>query len=297
MVIRTIDLSRHGIAVLVAGSIAEGEPLKIVVEEARGGHRRLWQWRGRVVSVRAEADGHRVGIEFSSPEVGPEDAIRWLRAEGRDALIRLDPAWTPPDADEAEGAGAGVDFEVASPAESGASASRLATVVALAGFLADQFTKALAFAPAGGRPVLREVMPGVLTGIRVQNGGSFGGLAAEMPLASTLCGLVALGLIGLLARWAVREGDRWSGTEALGWGLLMAGMFGNIADRLTLGYVRDFLHTRLWPAWVFNLADVMTILGALMLLGVWALALAFGSASSSNSPGPEIPAEPSPRVC
>jgi signal peptidase II len=39
-------------------------------------------------------------------------------------------------------------------------------------------------------------------------------------------------------------------------GMLMAGVLGNMYDRLTLGYVRDMIHglpSVYWPAWIVNL--------------------------------------------
>jgi hypothetical protein len=44
-------------------------------------------------------------------------------------------------------------------------------------------------------------------------------------------------------------------------------MLGNTADRLTLGFVRYFLVAACWPSWIFNLADVLVVVGALLLLG------------------------------
>ena len=46
-------------------------------------------------------------------------------------------------------------------------------------------------------------------------------------------------------------------------GLILAGAFGNLIDRLRLGYVVDFLDFRVWP--VFNLADSALTIGALLL--------------------------------
>src|SRR5947209_1434941 len=54
-------------------------------------------------------------------------------------------------------------------------------------------------------------------------------------------------------------------------GLLSAGMLGNSADRLVLGYVRDFLVATPFPTLIFNLADVLIVLGFVLLLGSWAL--------------------------
>lgn len=48
-------------------------------------------------------------------------------------------------------------------------------------------------------------------------------------------------------------------------GLQLGGAVGNLADRLRLGHVTDFID---FGPWIFNLADVAIILGALILAGV-----------------------------
>jgi signal peptidase II len=45
--------------------------------------------------------------------------------------------------------------------------------------------------------------------------------------------------------------------------LILAGALGNLIDRLTLGYVIDFLDFRIWP--VFNIADSAITVGAILL--------------------------------
>lgn len=45
--------------------------------------------------------------------------------------------------------------------------------------------------------------------------------------------------------------------------LIMAGTTGNAIDRIFLGYVRDFIDLKVWP--VFNLADSINLIGAIML--------------------------------
>jgi len=44
---------------------------------------------------------------------------------------------------------------------------------------------------------------------------------------------------------------------------ILAGALGNLIDRLTLGYVIDFLDFRIWP--VFNIADSAITVGAVLL--------------------------------
>ena len=50
----------------------------------------------------------------------------------------------------------------------------------------------------------------------------------------------------------------------LGVGLLAGGAIGNLIDRVTTGYVVDFLDFRIWP--VFNLADVAIVTGVSCLM-------------------------------
>lgn len=58
-----------------------------------------------------------------------------------------------------------------------------------------------------------------------------------------------------------RQGLSWAGQSAFV--LVLAGAVSNIADRLYLGYVRDFLDIGL--GFTFNLADAMIILGLIMI--------------------------------
>lgn len=49
-----------------------------------------------------------------------------------------------------------------------------------------------------------------------------------------------------------------------GLSLIMAGGFGNLADRLVYGYVVDFLDFRVWP--IFNVADISVCVGCGLLV-------------------------------
>lgn len=50
----------------------------------------------------------------------------------------------------------------------------------------------------------------------------------------------------------------------LGLAFILGGALGNLADRLRLGYVIDFLDFKIWP--VFNVADSAITLGAFILM-------------------------------
>jgi len=48
-------------------------------------------------------------------------------------------------------------------------------------------------------------------------------------------------------------------------GLLIGGSVSNLADRIRVGHVTDFIDVRYWPA--FNLADSFIVIGVAILLG------------------------------
>ena len=80
--------------------------------------------------------------------------------------------------------------------------------------------------------------------------------------ANRLLTFVSIGLIVAL-QWMRR---RWPKDDAwLQWGALLvtAGAVGNLYDRVTGGFVVDFLHLHHWP--VFNVADSCITIGAVML--------------------------------
>lgn len=89
-------------------------------------------------------------------------------------------------------------------------------------------------------------------------GAAFGmGRGANKLLTAVSIGLV-IALQVMRRRWP--KNDPW-----LQWGALLvtAGAVGNLYDRLTFGFVVDFLHIHHWP--VFNVADSCITIGAALL--------------------------------
>jgi len=68
--------------------------------------------------------------------------------------------------------------------------------------------------------------------------------------------------------WAVRKYGRASRWLTFGLGCVFGGAMGNLWDRLSLGYVRDFIHCFIgryhWPT--FNIADSAICVGAAILV-------------------------------
>lgn len=133
-------------------------------------------------------------------------------------------------------------------------------------FLADQASKAWAVGRLRHGEVVR-VFDGVLhfgyaenPGIafgRLQGGGEFG-----RWMLAALAGLAVAGLLAYFFR-TKRTDDRIMGALAL----LLAGVAGNLCDRVRLGHVVDFIEVYIgsyqWPS--FNVADAAICTGAVLL--------------------------------
>lgn len=134
-------------------------------------------------------------------------------------------------------------------------------LTALAVLALDQYTKHVVSTEfAVGES--RIFVPNLLWWTYVQNHSGAFGLFGTQPLL--LIGL-ALAVLGIF--WfAFREHAERSGLVRVAFGAIAGGAFGNIFDRIRLGYVVDFADLRWWP--VFNVADSCITIGvALLILG------------------------------
>jgi signal peptidase II len=95
----------------------------------------------------------------------------------------------------------------------------------------------------------------------VQNSGIAFGL---FPDATTIVIVVTAMVIAWLLVVFARSGARHP-VMPVGLGLVVGGSVSNLADRVRLGHVTDFLDLDFWPA--FNLADTFIVVGVALLLG------------------------------
>jgi signal peptidase II len=95
----------------------------------------------------------------------------------------------------------------------------------------------------------------------VQNSGIAFGLFAEATSVVIVLTLVA---VAWMIVYFSRSGARHP-LLPVAVGLLIGGSVSNLADRIRLGHVTDFLDLRYWPA--FNLADSFIVIGVAILLG------------------------------
>lgn len=138
--------------------------------------------------------------------------------------------------------------------------------VALAAIGADQLTK---IAVERALPLNASWTPleGIAPFFRFTHVSNTGAAFGLFPTGSLLFAVVALvvGAIILVYNFRLPAGNL---LLRLALGLQLGGALGNLADRLRLGHVTDFLDFGPWP--VFNLADV-SIVGGVLLLGLLTL--------------------------
>ena len=132
-------------------------------------------------------------------------------------------------------------------------------LVACLTLAADQLSKQLVLATLQvGESI--PVIPHVLHLTYVQNTGAAFGLFKGLQPLFVLLAIVVIG-------WLARElRARTSPADPVAWGcaLVLGGALGNLADRLRLFYVVDFIDIRIWP--VFNIGDSAITIGVILLL-------------------------------
>lgn len=132
-------------------------------------------------------------------------------------------------------------------------------IVALFILSSDQLAKFI----VSNKLSLHESIPvinGLFSLTLVRNrGAAFGILKNQAPLF-ILASLFAVGLIYSEIRKNKKSGF---GVYAFSLSLILGGALGNLIDRISYGYVIDFLDFHIWP--VFNIADSAITVGAVLL--------------------------------
>lgn len=148
-------------------------------------------------------------------------------------------------------------------------------VLALSVFAADQWSKLAvqSFFEERGvtidnlRAVESEPVLGGLFGLRLakNTGAAFGLFGGGASTPFLLLAVSVLGMAAAVWIYWYYSGSRWLRTA---WACAAGGGFGNLLDRLRLGYVVDFIDVDIgayqWP--YFNLADTFLCVGAGMLI-------------------------------
>jgi signal peptidase II len=145
---------------------------------------------------------------------------------------------------------------------------RVQLLVAVAVVVLDQIVKAM----VRSRLMLHEsvtVIPGFFDLTRVHNtGAAYGFLnGVDFPFKTALLACVATAALIGLTLYAVKL-DRSQALTRAGLTLVIGGAAGNLIDRVTAGYVLDFvdLYRGDWHFWAFNVADSAISIGVALMI-------------------------------
>jgi signal peptidase II len=142
-------------------------------------------------------------------------------------------------------------------------AAAAVTVVAL-----DQVTKALVLALLPLHESV-SIVPELLDFTHVRNTGAAFGLlnAVDVPFKPLLMTTIALAALLAIGVFAARTSTG-EPLARIGLALVFGGATGNLIDRVTVGYVIDFVdvYWNDWHFWAFNVADSAITVGACLLI-------------------------------
>jgi len=141
--------------------------------------------------------------------------------------------------------------------------------IALAVIVVDQMVKAIVRREIALNESIT-VIPGFFDLTRVHNTGTAFGFmnTTDFPFKTVILAAIAIGALAALAMYAATlpASQR---LARIGLALILGGAAGNLIDRVSEGYVVDFvdLYWSGWHFWAFNVADAAITVGvALMIL-------------------------------
>ena len=132
-------------------------------------------------------------------------------------------------------------------------------LVTVAAVVADQVTKHIVSSQLALDEEVAVIGPFSIH--HVQNSGIAFGLFPNATVAVIVLTTVA---VAWMLVFFARAGARHP-VLPVALGLLLGGSISNLADRVRLGHVTDFLDLRYWPA--FNIADACIVVGVVLLVG------------------------------
>ena len=97
----------------------------------------------------------------------------------------------------------------------------------------------------------------------VNNTGASFGIFANKTEALTTVSIICATFLLIFMFYTYKRRNLWLRSALI---LILAGAIGNIVDRLTLGYVRDFIYFELTDFAVFNFADSCLTVGTIVLI-------------------------------
>ncbi|MBF0484103.1 MAG: signal peptidase II [Candidatus Omnitrophica bacterium] len=139
----------------------------------------------------------------------------------------------------------------------------LAFVVSLSVVLIDRYTKIIftkLLSLGESLPVIRNVLHMTL----VHNTGIAFGFFKDHGAVFIIIPFIAIVLLIYNIFYYRQNHEALSRGYILGFSLILGGAIGNLFDRISYGYVIDFIDLRVWP--VFNIADSAITIGAVLIV-------------------------------
>jgi len=90
------------------------------------------------------------------------------------------------------------------------------------------------------------------------------GVAFGLPVPYILLIIINIALVVVILGWAHKDLKTKNPIAQSAIALIIAGGLGNLIDRITQGYVVDFISIWIWPT--FNFADIYIVVGILLLI-------------------------------
>ncbi len=141
----------------------------------------------------------------------------------------------------------------------------IAIVITLVVFGVDIGSKYYFDGFLGSEPV--PFLPGFIRFIKVHNTGAGYGIFEGKTIFLILLTTALIGVfIACYITKFVKSKTAISKTLSVAFGFIVGGSFGNLFDRIFLGYVRDFIDFDFMTFPVFNLADVALCVGLVILV-------------------------------
>jgi signal peptidase II len=162
--------------------------------------------------------------------------------------------------------------------------------VTAAGLAVDLWTKSEAVRHLKLTEDKIQFIPGWLHFEYTQNHGAVFGIGQGQRM---LFLAVSVGAIAFLT-WLFAASGRQRWYQVI-LGMLLAGVLGNMYDRIEYGYVRDMIHAlprwpRLFP-WIFNVADCLLCVGVFLMIAYSLFAAPREVPAAATAPAPSEPAK------
>ncbi|MBE6023655.1 MAG: signal peptidase II [Cellulosilyticum sp.] len=129
--------------------------------------------------------------------------------------------------------------------------------------LLDQLTKVWAVQTlASGYDI--KIWEGVFHLHYISNyGAAWGMLSGKQLFLILFTSIIILGMIFYMRKLPKTPTGKWMKIAFI---MIISGAIGNLIDRITLGYVRDFLYFILIDFPIFNVADILVVVGVGLLM-------------------------------